>query len=175
MKPTSLPLWAALFTAAPLVTFTFPAIATDNCSTSFYCYGNSARTVTTIRPNPAPLPPPNRRNLNQRHRTVMALRPTPPNRTVARPPATLPHPATPTRRLPPPTHNNRPAEVNVSIIPGNSNRTANRCEPQRQRWLQQATQRENQAVTASRQGDRNTATRLFREAHQLRQQAANCR
>lgn len=175
MKPTSLSLWAALFAAAPLATFTLPAVAIDNCSTSFYCYGNSARTVATIRPNPTPLPPPNRRNLDQPHHTVTALRPTPPDRMRVRSPLTPTHPTTPTRWLPPSTHNNRPAEVNVSIIPGNSNRTINRCEPQRQRWLQQAMQRENQAVIASRQGNRDTAVRLFREAFQLRQRAANCR
>jgi hypothetical protein len=148
---------------------------TDNCSTSFYCYGNSAHTLA-VTPRPAPLPPPNVRSLPQRNSAIMSLRPR----------AATPRSITPRRMIPPqpiatprvaPPRPPATADVNVRVIPAApaSPPPINACAAQRQHLFNLAKQRESQAVIASQRGDRQASIRLFREANQLRQQAASCR
>jgi len=148
--------------------------STDNCSTSFYCYGNSTHTLA-VTPRPAPLPPPNVRSLPQRNNVIMGLRP-----------RVTPQPVTPRRMMPPqpvatprvaPSRPPSTADVNVRVIPAApaSPPPINACAAQRQHLFNLAKQRESQAVIASQRGDRQASMRLFREANQLRQQAASCR
>lgn len=143
---------------------------TDNCGTSFYCYGNSAHTLA-VATRSAPLPPPpNVRSLPQRNSAIMALRP-----------RATPQPVTPRRTTsPPPTAVMRPAaDVSVRVIPANRppvvTNAPSSCDAQRQHLFTLAKQRESQAIIASQRSDRQASMRLFREANQLRQQAANCR
>lgn len=147
-----------------------PAYATtDSCGTSFYCYGNSAHTLA-VTTRPAPLPPPNIRSLPQRNNAIMALRP-----------RAAPQPVTPRRTTPSsPAAVMRPAaDVSVRVIPANRppvvTNAPSSCDAQRQHLFTLAKQRESQAVIASQRGDRQASMRLFREANQLRQQAASCR
>ncbi|MEN9425395.1 MAG: hypothetical protein RL122_2778, partial [Pseudomonadota bacterium] len=63
-----------------------PAFAAE-CTSSFYCYGNTASSVVRITARPPPIPPPNRRVVQQRQQAQLALRNRPTPR-IARPAVT---------------------------------------------------------------------------------------
>lgn len=147
-----------------------PATAAE-CTTSFYCYGNTANSVSRVATRPPPIPPPNRRVVQQRQQAQLALRnvtpvtrPTPraaaqPAPVVARPtPRTNVQPQPPITRPVAPVARAAPQTV---AIPSNLNQCSQR--------LSLASQLESQAVVASKQNSRETSVRLFREAANLRQ------
>ncbi len=133
-----------------------PAAAAE-CTSSFYCYGNTANAVVRVVTRPPPIPPPNPRVVQQRRQAQLALR----NRPV--PPAPQPtvranvQPSPQIARPVPPR--TRPALQAVARP------NPNQC-PQR---LGLASQLESQAVIAAKQNNRETSVRLFREAANLRQ------
>ncbi|MDQ5769523.1 hypothetical protein [Thiothrix subterranea] len=129
-----------------------PAMAAE-CTSSFYCYGNTANSVVRVTPRPPPIPPPNRRVVQQRQQAQLALR----NRPTTTPPriATPPAPVPQMRIAPRPTAVPAPAPA----APVNSCQNA----------ANRAAQIESQAVLASKRNDRQTSIRLFREAANLRQ------
>ncbi len=49
-------------------------IAADNCTTSFYCYGNSAAATVSTATRPPPIPPPNPNYTRQRNQAQFAAR-----------------------------------------------------------------------------------------------------
>ncbi|OQX13484.1 MAG: hypothetical protein BWK73_11920 [Thiothrix lacustris] len=127
-----------------------PATAAE-CTASFYCYGNTANSVSNIVTRPPPIPPPNRRVVQQRQQAQLALR----NRPAPQAPQ-------PTMRA-----NVQPAPQIARPVPQAVARPSNdnQC-PQR---LGLASQLESQAVIAAKQNNRETSVRLFREAANLRQ------
>lgn len=143
-----------------------PAAAAE-CTSSFYCYGNTANSVSRVVTRPPPIPPPNPRVVQQRRQAQLALRnrPTTTPRIAARPaqPVIQPRAATPAPARPAPRVNNPPSpavRAPAPVILGN-------CQSRNDR----ATYLESQAVLASKAGDRNNSVRLFREAANVRQQA----
>lgn len=152
-----------------------PAFAAE-CTSSFYCYGNTASSVVRVNPRPPPIPPPNRHIVQQRRQAQLALRNHPTPR-IARPAVVTPAPqartAVPTVAHPIPRANiNMPArQPSVRLPPPNhfvGNCTA---------LTQQASALESQAVIASQHNDRQGSVMRFRDAANLRQQAVrlNCR
>ncbi|UOG93224.1 MAG: hypothetical protein L3K52_05690 [Candidatus Thiothrix sulfatifontis] len=121
------------------------------CTSSFYCYGNTANSVVRVTPRPPPIPPPNRRVVQQRQQAQLALRnrPTTTPTRIATPPAPAPQ-----MRMAP-----RPMAAPAPAAPVNSCQNA----------ANRAAQIESQAVLASKRNDRQTSVRLFREAARLRQ------
>lgn len=143
-----------------------PATAAE-CTSSFYCYGNTANSVVRVVTRPPPIPPPNPRVVQQRRQAQLALRnrPTTTPRIAARPaqPVIQPRAATPAPARPAPRVNNPPSptvRAPAPVILGN-------CQSRNDR----AAYLESQAVLASKAGDRNNSVRLFREAANVRQQA----
>lgn len=136
----------ALLLSLLLVISNTPATAAE-CTSSFYCYGNTANSVVRITPRPPPIPPPNPRVVQQRRQAQLALR----NRPTTTPRiAAQPAPAPQMRMTP------RPMAVPAP---------ANNC----QNAANRAAQVESQAVIASKRNDRQASVRLFREAARLRQ------
>lgn len=136
-----------------------PATAAE-CTSSFYCYGNTANSVSKVATRPPPIPPPNPRVVQQRRQAQIALRNRPAPQQVARPtPRVNVQPTQPVTR-PAPRANVQPAPQAVAK-PNN----ANQC----QQRLSLAAQLESQAVIAAKQNNRQASVRLFREAANLRQ------
>lgn len=144
-----------------------PATAAE-CTSSFYCYGNTANSVSKVATRPPPIPPPNPRVVQQRRQAQIALRNRPAPQQVARPtPRVNVQPTQPVTR-PAPRANVQPAPQAVTrpapqavARPNN----ANQC----QQRLSLAAQLESQAVIAAKQNNRQASVRLFREAANLRQ------
>ncbi|WGZ93862.1 MAG: hypothetical protein QJT81_19060 [Candidatus Thiothrix putei] len=132
------------------ISVTTPAMAAE-CTSSFYCYGNTANSVSKIVTRPPPIPPPNRRVVQQRQQAQLALRnhPTTTPQRIAAPPAPAPQ-----MRIAP-----RPMAAPAPAAPANSCQNA----------ANRAAKIESQAVLASKRNDRQTSVRLFREAANLRQ------
>jgi hypothetical protein len=151
------------------------AVAAE-CTSSFYCYGNTANTVVSVATRPPPIPPPNPRVVQQRRQAQLALRSRPPTPTIARPAATpTPQRATtptPQRAVTPITQPTPRANIRATP-PAQPNRTSSNC----QTFLNQASALESQAVIASKQNNRQRSVSLFKEAARLRTQATkmNCR
>ena len=144
-----------------------PTFAAE-CTSSFYCYGNTASSVVRITARPPPIPPPNRHVVQQRQQAQLALRNNRLTPRIAPRPAVTPAPqarvTTPVARVTPPNNIPRPPQAN---------RVVGNCPL----LLQQANALESQAVVASKQNDRQGSIMRFRDAANLRQQAArlNCR
>jgi hypothetical protein len=155
------------------------------CTSSFYCYGNTANSVVRVATRPPPIPPPNQHVVQQRRQAQLALRnsPTPriritrptvtpaPQQRVA-PPLARPTPRALVQVAPPPARPTPRALVRVAPVPP-PNRMAGNC----QNLILQANGLESQAVIASQHNDRQRSVSLFRETANLRSQAArmNCR
>lgn len=163
------------------------------CTSSFYCYGNTANTVVRVATRPPPIPPPNQRVVQQRRQAQIAMRnSTPITPRIARPAATpapqrattpAPPRVTPPQRVvvaaPVPA---RAAPVVARPAPRATVRVAPPAQPNRvvgncQTFLSQASALESQAVVASKQNNRQRSVSLFKEAAKLRNKAAgmNCR
>ncbi len=170
------------------------------CTSSFYCYGNTANTVVRVATRPPPIPPPNQRVVQQRRQAQIAMRnSTPITPRIARPAATpAPQRATtpapprvtppqrvvvaapvPQRAAPVPA---RAAPVVARPAPRAPVRVAPPAQPNRvvgncQTFFSQASALESQAVVASKQNNRQRSVSLFKEAAKLRNKAAgmNCR
>ncbi len=128
------------------------------CTTSFYCYGNTANSVSRVATRPPPIPPPNRHVVQQRQQAQLALRnrpatpaPQPTVRANVQPQPPITRPVAPVARAAPQT----------VARPSNPNQCSQR--------LSLASQLESQAVIAAKQNNRETSVRLFREAANLRQ------
>ncbi|EIJ36121.1 hypothetical protein [Thiothrix nivea] len=183
MKLTALMLTAMMAGAGSAAVF-----AAD-CTSSFYCYGNTSNSITRVATRPPPIPPPSPRVAQQRRQQQLALRDNAvaAPRTVARPapqatPRTTaranitptPAPRTNIRPAPQVRANVQPAQTpapqvrtNVRITPAPQPSTMPSC----QVLNGLAANAESQAVSASKRGNRNTSVRLFREAANLRKQA----
>lgn len=144
------------------------AAGAAECTSSFYCYGNTANTVVSVATRPPPIPPPNPRVVQQRRQAQLALRSRPPTPTIARPAAT----PTPQRAVTPITQPTPRANIRATP-PAQPNRTSSNC----QTFFNQASALESQAVIASKQNNRQRSVSLFKEAARLRTQATkmNCR
>lgn len=141
MYSLNFPLCAALGMALALFSGPVPLQAAD-CGNSFYCYGNTARTVVRVATRPPPIPPPNRQRMQYRNRVQLAARTTPP----------VPRSVRPVTR-------SSPARVPVV-------RAASRCEV----WQSRVATLESQAVMAAKKGQHGQAKNLFQQAAQLRRQ-----
>lgn len=148
------------------MTAAFNASAAE-CTSSFYCYGNTGNAVVRVAPRPPPIPPPNPRVVQQRRQAQLALRNSAPAPRIARPAATpAPQRVTPQVARPTPRANVRVATPVPRPAPQPA-RAAGSCQDQ----LARAAQLESQAVIASKQGKRQDSVRLFKEAANARQQA----
>ena len=179
MKPLS-PLLFAL-----MMGVNSTAATAAECTSSFYCYGNTANSVVRVATRPPPIPPPNPRVVQQRRQAQLALRnSTPITPRIARPITTpAPQRAAPTpapranvRVTPPPAAPVPRANVRVTpppAAPQPSRVTGNDC----QNLTRQASTLESQAVVASKQNNRQRSISLFKAAANLRNQATrlNCR
>jgi hypothetical protein len=151
------------------------------CTTSFYCYGSTASAVVRVNTRPPPIPPPNRRVVQQRQQAQFALRNRPTPR-IARPAVATPAPqarvaapviARPTPRAAITVPRAQPIQQPAARAPlPPPNRPVGNCAA----LLQQASTLESQAVLASKRNDRQGSVMRFRDAANLRQQAArfNC-
>lgn len=148
-----------LLLAFLLGTASTAALAAE-CTSSFYCYGNTANAVVRVAPRPPPIPPPNPRVVQQRRQAQLALR------------NTRPAPRAMVRATPAPqrvvTAPARPApRANVRPPAAQPSRNVASCQSRNDR----AGYLESQAVMASKRGDRNASVSLFRDAANTRKQA----
>ena len=146
------------------------AATAAECTSSFYCYGNTANSVVRVATRPPPIPPPNPRVVQQRRQAQLALRnSTPITPRIARPITT---PA-PQRAAPTPAPRANVRVTPPPAAPQPSRVTGNDC----QNLTRQASTLESQAVVASKQNNRQRSIRLFKEVANLRNQATrlNCR
>ncbi len=136
------------------------------CTSSFYCYGNTASTVVRVNTRPPPIPPPNRRVVQQRQQAQFALRNRPTPR-IATPGSIRPAPRA---AITVPRAQPMQPAVRAPLPP--PNRPVGNCAA----LLQQASTLESHAVLASKRNDRQGSVMRFRDAANLRQQAArfNC-
>ena len=155
MKPLS-PLLFAL-----MMGVNSTAATAAECTSSFYCYGNTANSVVRVATRPPPIPPPNPRVVQQRRQAQLAMR-------NSRPITTAPQRVAPT---PTPRANVRVTPAPAAPQP--SRITGNNC----QNLTRQASALESQAVVASKQNDRQRSISLFKAAANFRNQATrlNCR
>lgn len=154
-----------LLLAFLLGTASTAALAAE-CTSSFYCYGNTANAVVRVAPRPPPIPPPNPRVVQQRRQAQLALRNTRPT-----PRATVRATPTPQRVVtaparPAPRANVRPPAAQPTRTAQPSRNVAS-CQSRNDR----AGYLESQAVMASKRGDRNASVSLFRDAANTRKQA----
>jgi hypothetical protein len=112
----------------------------DNCQQSFYCYGNSANSVSRVPVRPNPYIHPSNTQATQPAQTPVRpvpntatnTRPNPPHtvRPPIRPNTTPPRPTTPARVVSAPTRSNAAnGTVRVAVIPANRIPNANRAMP----------------------------------------------
>jgi hypothetical protein len=179
MQTRHLPL-AAISLAISL----FPATVAlaDDCTTSFYCYGGSAASTVSTSTRPPPLPPPGRNYLQQRNQAQLAARTAPP---------TTPQysPILPRLRLPiaqPVTHSQpimaQPAppaagpvfRSNMPPFPPTNPPISNggvTCQAAHQNLLARAAALESRAINASKTGQRQQASDMFRDVGKMRADA----
>lgn len=130
-----------------------PAAAASNCVDSFYCYGDTAKSVVSVATRPPPIPPPNRHRMQQRSQAQLAMRAAIPRPTVTTP-AAQPTVTQPARTV------TAPAPQVVTNCPYSA-------------MMVQASRLESQAVIAATRGDRVMSVNLFREVAKIRQQATH--
>lgn len=182
MQTRHLPL-AAIALAVSLSPVTF-ALA-DNCTTSFYCYGGSAASTANTSPRPPPLPPPGRNYLQQRNQAQLAARtamPTTPQYSPILPRLRLPiaqpvfhsQPVNPMAQPAPPNtspafRSNRPPFPPTTNPPISNGGVT--CQAAHQNLLDRAAALESRAINASKTGQRQQASDMFRDVGKMRADA----